>query len=499
MTLFLSSRRPRQNRRPRRLGHFETMESRRLMAGDITYNWADNEVHVTGSEQDDHIIVEDRQELSGWGYSGGRFYPRYENVVAVSVRDPQGNLRKDAQGNDLEQTFEAAIVRRVEVDARGGEDTVDNLTNIRSTLIGGDDRDILNGGTNDDVLVGQAGNDSLHGGDGNDVLDGGAGDDTLYGERHDDTYVYRGGSYYSLPANQEFTVDEGSDTIYEFSGTSTDTLDFAAALDGVTVDLADTGSGRVQQVHSGLRLRLMNSDGIENVIGTEYADTIRGNGRDNRLEAGWGDDTLEGRGGDDHLDGSRGRDIYVFGDDSRGDDEVFDYYLDGARNRLDFRDHRWGITLDIDSESWQQVSNDLDLRLDHADTIKEVVGSDLADTIFGNYENNTIWARAGNDTVHGREGNDTLYGNDGHDTLHGNSGHDSLYGHDGDDTLNGGSGDDYLSGGNNDDTLTGGTGRDTLRGWAGNDQLFGDLDDSTVDGGSGWDYHRKASWWFWWG
>ncbi|MCA9262764.1 MAG: hypothetical protein KDA60_02905 [Planctomycetales bacterium] len=489
-------------RSPRRCSsqlRYENLETRRLMAADITYNAASDEVAVVGTDLADHIVIENEQVIAGWTYQNGQLRPLYSNGIRVTVRDLQGNLRQDSQGNPLDETFTSWSVQRVRVDALNGTDTVENETNVRSTLIGGGDRDILRGGSNDDIIWGEGGNDSIYGGTGNDVLNGGADNDTLHGNGGNDTYLFLGGSYYSLPADQVFTIDEGTDTIYELANSDADTLDFGGVSEGITIDLADTGSSRFQQVHDGLVLRLMNSNGLENVEGTPYNDTIRGNGRPNRIDAGYGSDTLEGRGGDDRLDGSRGRDFYVFGDDATGDDEVFDYYLDGARNRLDFRDHATGITLDIDTEAWQQVSSSLRLRLDHADTIKEVVGSDHADTIFGNYENNTIWGRAGGDTISGRDGNDTLYGNDGNDTLNGNGGHDSIYGHNGDDTLSGGSGNDYLSGGNGNDTLTGNSGIDTLRGYAGDDSLFGDLDDSTVDGGTGWDYHRNASWWFWWG
>ena len=47
---------------------------------------------------------------------------------------------------------------------------------------------------------------------------------------------------------------------------------------------------------------------IENVIGTDYSDTLSGDGFDNVLEGGLGNDTLSGAAGNDVLDGGGGND-----------------------------------------------------------------------------------------------------------------------------------------------------------------------------------------------
>jgi len=61
-------------------------------------------------------------------------------------------------------------------------------------------------------------------------------------------------------------------------------------LDGVT------GSGEVAEGD------LLATD-MENVIGTDYNDTITGNANSNELVGGIGDDTLNGLAGDDVLEG----------------------------------------------------------------------------------------------------------------------------------------------------------------------------------------------------
>lgn len=175
---FSSSRRPRRGNRQHNknrgncLGRLERMEPRRLMAADIGYDYANWEIDVTGSEQDDHIVIEESQMLTGWQFTGRYYEPLYSAAIKVSVKDMRGNVRTDAQGNNLVQTFAKWSVTRVNVDARGGNDTVENLTNVRSTQYGGEGRDRLHGGSAADVLSGGGDNDTLHGNAGRDVLRG---------------------------------------------------------------------------------------------------------------------------------------------------------------------------------------------------------------------------------------------------------------------------------------------------------------------------------------
>ena len=136
------------------------------------------------------------------------------------------------------------------------------------------------------MLVGNAGNDTLIGGTGDDTLEGGAGNDLLIGGAGSDTYVFDGS-------------DLGEDTIEELPGNSGDTLDFSGLSAPVAVDLASTA---VQEVSPGhLSLKLSSDVGLENVIGTAFADVMYGNEQDNYLMGAGGRDLLEGRGGNDVL------------------------------------------------------------------------------------------------------------------------------------------------------------------------------------------------------
>ena len=106
-----------------------------------------------------------------------------------------------------------------------------------------------------------------------------------------------------------FTGGAGIDTVsYEDAA--------AGSPRGVTVNLANaTGSGGIA---AGDRYYSM-----ENVIGSEFDDTLTGNSAANELAGGAGNDRLSGNGGadtldgglgDDRLTGGGGNDTFIFDD-----------------------------------------------------------------------------------------------------------------------------------------------------------------------------------------
>jgi Ca2+-binding RTX toxin-like protein len=132
-----------------------------------------------------------------------------------------------------------------------------------------------------DSLTGDNEFNLLSGGYGNDVINGGGGPDVLSG-------------------------DEGADTID--GGSGRDEASYYDAGHGIVVDLtAGTarGWGADRLTH------------IEDVDGSRYADTIRGNGQSNEVDGESGRDVLVGRTGNDRLTGSAGRDV---ADGGRGRD-----------------------------------------------------------------------------------------------------------------------------------------------------------------------------------
>ena len=145
-------------------------------------------------------------------------------------------------------------------------------------------------GAGDDVFVNDASCDDFHGNNVVLAVDlGGGNDRAVIGGRNlvgrvtsgvgDERVYFVGGVTGAL------VLEESA-----FGGT--DTLDFSRLTGGgVTIDLATTAP---QVVRAGLTLSLTNGLGVENVVGTTAADTIRGNSRDNVLT---GADLAENRGG----------------------------------------------------------------------------------------------------------------------------------------------------------------------------------------------------------
>jgi len=115
--------------------------------------------------------------------------------------------------------------------------------------LGGNLADDIRGDAGDDNLRGGGGGDEIYGGTGNDVLEGGAGGDKLVG-------------------------DAGIDTAsYAYSGA------------GVTVNLA-SGTGTAGDAEQDKIFE------IENVLGSDFADTLVGDVGNNVLDGGAGDDTV---------------------------------------------------------------------------------------------------------------------------------------------------------------------------------------------------------------
>ncbi|CAM3585636.1 retention module-containing protein [Pseudomonas reidholzensis] len=168
----------------------------------------------------------------------------------------------------------------------------------------------LDGTSADDVLLAGAGHDTLNGAGGHDVLVGGAGNDNLYGDEGDDLLI--GGL--------------GTDLLD--GGSGIDTASYASATAAVTVDLGQAG----WQNTGGAGLDKLLS--IDNLIGSDFNDTLTGDHADNLLAGGRGNDVLNGAGGndtligglgDDTLTGGSGNDAFVWQKGDSGHDTVTDF------------------------------------------------------------------------------------------------------------------------------------------------------------------------------
>lgn len=384
-------------------------------------------------------------------------------------------------------------------DSMAGGDSIEHV-------IGSDHDDVIRGNTLANHLRGGLGDDTIEGRDGNDILDGGEGSDWY---KFDDE---------AMPS---MVGTLGDDLLREGEAADSDTLDFSEFSQGLTVNLT---SGVT--VASILTLSLNRADGVENVIGTAYADVLLGNDRPNRLEGragddgtisgGAGDDTLIGGEGNDNLTGGAGDDTYAFprGTGQNLHTDTLNESTGGGTDTLDFSEFlvtTGTVTVNLNATSTSVFSGGLSLTLSSTSTLENVIGSPNNDAITGNSAANVL---------EGGEGNDTLAGNGGDDVYRfarlddENLGVDSIGDSGGNDTIDlseidvalvvtasagavtgkfnytvtsgaiekliGGALDDELSGngvwlvgGPGYDTLTGNSGADTLEGGEGDDDLIG--------------------------
>jgi Ca2+-binding RTX toxin-like protein len=332
----------------------------------------------------------------------------------------------------------------------GGDAGGDTLTGIEN-LIGSASSDTLTGNTAANVLSGGLGNDQLFGGDGNDTLIGGGGNDLLNG------------------------------------GAGIDTADYSASGAGVNANLL-TGAG------SGGDAAGDTLTGVENLLGSAFADVLTGNAANNVLTGGTGNDSLFGGTGDDTLAGGAGADVLTGGEGM----DFLDYSASGAAVSVNLATGA-ATGGDATGDQLQGVDgiigtafNDTLIGFDNQGLTGDIYtnifyGGAGSDYIDGAASNDILYGGNDNDTVIGGTGADQLFGDDGADQLFGGADNDSVFGGTGNDTLSGGDGADSLSGGDGNDSLSGGTGNDTLLGGAGNDTIIGGDGADSFQGGDGSD------------
>ena len=329
-------------------------------------------------------------------------------------------------------------------------------------VTGTSNADSLSGTSHDDILYGSAGNDTLVGGDGDDVLRGGTGSDSLVGGLGIDTADYSGSSAaisINFAAGTAYAGDAAGDTLSGIENiVATDYNDTIVGGDiGGTFWL---GAG---------------TDTFDNNDTTTGVETVYGGDGNDSIWSGGGDDLLYGDAGADLLSGENGNDTLLGG---AGNDS-----LDGGSgiDTASYADATSGVTVSLAVTTGQVTGGS---GTDTLSGFENLTGSSYNDSLTGDGGNNLLTGGAGNDTLSGGSGNDTLMGGLGNDSLVGGSGIDTAsYA----DATSGVTVSLAVSGGQN----TGGAGTDTLSGIenltgsAYNDSLTGDANANTLEGGLG--------------
>ena len=224
----------------------------------------------------------------------------------------------------------------------------------------------------DGLVYGSGGSDVLYGNDfANDEMSGGSGADRLLGLRGDDN-IFGGDD------NDILIGGLGADTMT--GGSGTDAASYASSLAGVIVDLETNANSGGEAAGDYLTE-------IENIIGSNYADTLRGDAGANRLDGGGGADILVGR---------RGNDTYDI-------DNPGDRVVEAASGGNDTVNTLISYALSAGQEI------EILKAADAAGTGKmTLVGNEFGQTLAGNNGANILDGRLGGDVLTGGRGADTF-------------------------------------------------------------------------------------------
>ena len=184
-----------------------------------------------GGVERDIIFSEDDITLNtGGSYSGEiKLGQGVEKFTGNGLSNPSFRAETSVVGNGRNNEINVSVRFNefaVEVEGRGGNDTI----NVR-----GEGGSILRGGKGEDTLNGGNGSDKLVGGRDNDTINGGRGNDRLLGQAGNDTFIYEVGNGHGNDTFVDF--ETGVDTIQLRSsgGLSFDTLQFGNRMDGTLV------------------------------------------------------------------------------------------------------------------------------------------------------------------------------------------------------------------------------------------------------------------------
>jgi len=328
----------------------------------------------------------------------------------------------------------------------GGHAQGDTLTNIENVVGTGFD-DGLIGNASSNRLDGGAGNDQIDGREGDDTLVGGLGADLLIGNSGSDTADYSTstaavtarlngavidpllaqtgsggdaegdvlllverlvGSGFSDTLigdefNNSFLGGVGADVIT--GGDGSDTAEYSTSAAGVLIALGNATGDFAVAVARDNDITDGDDDsdaagdqltGIENLVGSAFADRLDGNSLDNRLAGGAGADVIRGLGGTDTADYSTsaaGVQVAILGNNAAG--QAFSVTQSSTGDAS-------GDSLSSIENLIGSAFNDV-LRADR-------VGATVTTT------NNRLDGGAGNDILSGGAGADILIGGDGIDT-----------------------------------------------------------------------------------
>ncbi len=211
----------------------------------------------------------------------------------------------------------------------------------------------------------------------------------------------------ALTGSKDFTVmlvSTPGNNVLTGTSSGNNTVTYASSAGSVTVSLKIS----TQQNTMGAGLDTL--IGIENLIGSAFADNLTGNSTYNILDGKAGNDCLRGWLGADTLIGGLGNDTF---------------FVENTRDVVIEKPNE-GIDAVSSSITYILPANVEKLTLTGTNAINGT-GNDLANVLTGNSAANQLNGQVGNDTLNGGGGNDTLIGWSGADSMIGGVGNDTYF------------------------------------------------------------------------
>lgn len=228
----------------------------------------------------EHLYTNAYGEVGHWAV--------YDNGVLVA----EGDFTEDTLGSGVGSVSisgvgdfdQLVLTANLQTDLTDGSDYM--VTDIQFTL------PVVTPEAADDSLSGGDGDDTIFGEGGNDTLEGGLGNDSLLGGDDADTFVIQNGF--------------GSDTIVGGEGgTDSDTIDFSALGNGLTVTYSGDEAGTATDGTDTLSF-----SEVERIILTDQADSVdaQADSGASYFDLGAGNDTIRIDGGSDTIQAGSGND-----------------------------------------------------------------------------------------------------------------------------------------------------------------------------------------------
>lgn len=314
------------------------------------------------------------------------FYKTGSNTInSIEFSDSSSLSLKDIVSktllfvSDLDDDIKVVTDDSYEIDALGGDDTIETLGG-NDIINGNDGNDKIYSGSGNDTIIGGSGNDIIDSGSGDDILIGGYGDDILKGEGGNDTYKFDKNfgkdiiidnlgddsiEFNSNISNLVFTQLLNKDLLVSDGNSNTVTIKefFKLNEDGKRASSINSisCSGKTLNLKEITDLCLKNTsskddnlfvitdddysvklnDGNDKIVMLDGDDYIDGGDGDDEIFAGGGDDIIIPGKGDDYINTGKGKNKVIFesnfGNDILNSNELDEIIFKGIdKNSLSF-------------------------------------------------------------------------------------------------------------------------------------------------------------------